>query len=133
MANMNRVFLVGNLTRDPETKTMPSGSTVADMRLAVNEYYKTPDGKNKEKTCFVDIVAWNRQAELCGEYLKKGSMVLIEGRLQYEEWNDKEGNKKSRLRIRADRVQFLSRNTVGRGETGDDTRSGDSDTTQAQT
>lgn len=131
MASLNKVLLIGNLTRDPETKTMQSGSIVTDMRLAVNEKYKTPDGEDKKRTCFVDIVAWNRQAELCGQYLSKGSPVFIEGRLQYEEWTDKEGGKRNRLRIRADRVQFLSRNTVGRGETGNETRSDESSATQA--
>jgi single-strand DNA-binding protein len=104
---MNRVFLIGNLTRDPEVRYTPSGKAVGDLRLAVNRRYKTADGENKDETCFVNIVVWGRQAETCGEYLRKGSPLLAEGRLQYDEW-EKDGQKHNRLRVVAERVQFLS-------------------------
>lgn len=108
MASYNRVILVGNLTRDPEVRYLPSGTAVAEMGLAVSESYRNKAGEQVENTCFVDIVVWSRQAETCGEYLKKGSPVLVEGRLQLDKWKSKEGEARSKLRVRADRVQFLS-------------------------
>jgi len=106
MASMNRVFLMGNLTRDPEIRYTPSGTAVGDLGMAVNRKYKTASGEDKDETCFVNVVVWGRQAETCGEYLNKGSPVLVEGRLQYDEW-EKEGQKHNRLRVVAGRVQFL--------------------------
>jgi single-strand DNA-binding protein len=116
MGSFNKVVLLGNLTRDVELKQLPSGTAVADMGLAVNEKFRNKDGETVESTCFVDLVAWDRQAELCGTYLQKGSGVLVEGRLQYDKWETDDGQKRSRLRVRADRVQFLSRT---RGANGD--------------
>jgi single-strand DNA-binding protein len=107
MPDLNRVFLAGNLTRDPEVRYAPSGDAVADLQLAVNRRYKTRDGQDKDETCFVGVVVWGRQAETCQQYLRKGSPVLVEGRLQYDQW-EKDGQKQSRLRVRASRVQFLS-------------------------
>ena len=118
MANLNRVFLAGNLTRDPEVRYTPAGTAVTDLGLAVNDTYKTKTGEVKETTTFVDIVVWGRQAETCGEYLSKGSPVLIEGRLQLEQWQTESGEKRSRLRVHADRVQFLGRPKKS-GEVGD--------------
>ena len=109
MASLNRVFLMGNLTRDPEVKYLPSGTAVSDLRLAVNENYRTRDGELKENTVYLDVVVWARQAETCGQYLSKGSPVLVEGRLQLDEWETQQGEKRSKLRVRADRVQFLSK------------------------
>lgn len=106
MASLNKVFLIGNLTRDPEVRYIPSGAAVADLRLAVNRKYKTQQGEDKEETCFVGVAAWGRQAETCGQYLSKGSPVLIEGRLRYEEW-EKDGQKNNRLSVTAERVQFM--------------------------
>jgi len=117
MPNLNRVFLAGNLTRDPEVRYTPSGSAVADLNMAINRVY-TAGGEQKEETCFVNVVAWGRTAELCGEYLQKGSSVLIEGSLQYDQWQTEAGEKRSRLRVRADRVQFLGRPKKS-GEVGD--------------
>ncbi|MBU4200427.1 MAG: single-stranded DNA-binding protein [Verrucomicrobia bacterium] len=108
MANLNRVFLAGNLTRDPEVRYIPSGKAVADLQLAINRKYKTATGETKEDTCFVGVVVWGRQAETSGEYLKKGSSVLIEGSLRYEKW-ESNGEKRSRHVVVADRVQFLDR------------------------
>jgi single-strand DNA-binding protein len=118
MGSMNRVFLMGNLTRDPELKQLPSGMAVADMGMAVNEKFKGKDGELVETTCFVDVSAFGRQAEACGQYLKKGAPVLVEGRLKYDTW-ESDGQKRSKIRVRADRVQFVGRakseNDAGNG------------------
>ena len=108
MASYNRVMLMGNLTRNPEMKYTPSGSAVADLGLAVNESFKNKAGETIEQTCFVDVVVWGRQAETAAEYLKKGSPVFVEGRLQFDQWESQQGEKRSKLRVRAERVQFLS-------------------------
>jgi single-strand DNA-binding protein len=106
MASLNKVFLIGNLTRDPEVRYTPAGKAVADLRLAVNRRFKTNDGEDRDETCFITVVVWGRQAETCGEYLSKGSPLLVDGRLQYDEW-EKEGQKFNRIRVVASRVQFL--------------------------
>ena len=116
MANINRVFLAGNLTRDPEIRYTQSGKAVADLNLAINRRYKASSGELKEDTCFVNIVAWERQAELAGEYLRKGSSVLVEGSLRLDQW-EANGEKRSRLRVVADRIQFLDR--LKKAEIGD--------------
>jgi single-strand DNA-binding protein len=114
MANLNRVFLIGNLTRDPELRYIPSGTAVANFGLATNRIYTTQDGERKEEVCFVDIVTWGKTAENCANYLSKGSPIFIEGRLQYETWETQDGQKRNRLRVRANRVQFLGgRRTEG--------------------
>ncbi|HNR94486.1 MAG TPA: single-stranded DNA-binding protein [Kiritimatiellia bacterium] len=107
MASFNKVILVGNLTKDPEVRYTSSGTTVGNMRLAVTEHYKKQTGEMQETTCFVDVEVWGRQAETCSEYLKKGSSLLLEGKLKLDEWETSEGEKRSKLRVRADRVQFL--------------------------
>jgi single-strand DNA-binding protein len=115
MSSMNRVFLAGNLTRDPELRRTPSGVAVADLGLAVSDRFKDKSGQVVERTCFVDIVTWNRQAETCGERLRKGAPVLVEGRLQLDQWQTEGGEKRKRLRVCAERVQFLGK---GVGEAG---------------
>lgn len=107
MASYNRVLLIGNLTRNPEIRYTPSGTAVADLGLAVNENFKNKAGEVVEQTCFVDVVVWGRQAETSVEYLHKGSPVFVEGRLQLDQWENQQGEKRSKLRVRADRVQFL--------------------------
>ncbi len=107
MASLNKVFLIGNLTRDPEVRYLPSGAAVGDLRLAANRKYKTQQGEEREETCFVNVSVWGRQAETCGQYLGKGSAVLVEGRLRFEEW-EKDGQKNSRISVTAERVQFMS-------------------------
>ena len=109
MANLNRIFLIGNLVRDPELRYVPSGDAVANLRLAVNRTYTTKEGEKKEETCFVTVVVWRRQAETCCEYLNKGSPVFVEGRLQSRSWETGEGEKRNVLEVVADRVQFLGR------------------------
>jgi single-strand DNA-binding protein len=107
MAAMNRVYLMGNLTRDPELRHTPSGTAVSDLGLAVSERFTDKSGEAVETVCFADVVVWGRQAEACREYLSKGSLVLVEGRLQLDQWETESGEKRSRLRVRAGRVQFL--------------------------
>lgn len=118
MLRMNRVMLVGNLTRDPVLRKTPTGVSCADISIAVNESYTSKEGKTQDTACFVEVVAWEKQAEACGEYLQKGAPVFVEGRLQYEQWEDKEGQKRNKIRVRADRVQFMGRPREGapRGE-----------------
>lgn len=118
MASFNRVILLGNLTKDPEVRYTPSGMAVGDLRLAVSRKFKTAEGENRDETCFVDVTVWGRQAETCTEYLAKGSPVLIEGRLKYDEW-EKDGKKHNRITVVAERVQFLGSRGAGapRGET----------------
>ena len=108
MASLKYVILVGNLTRDPQVRNTPGGAVVADIGMAINEKYKNKSGEMQEIVTYVDVVAWGRQAEVCQQYLHKGSPVLIEGRLQLDQWESKEGEKRSKLRVRADRIQFLS-------------------------
>ena len=110
MASYNKVILMGNLTRDPVIRYAPSGTPVSDFGLAINETYKNKAGEQVEKTCFVDVSVWSRQAETCNEYLSKGSPVLLEGSLELDKWQTKDGENRSKLRVRANRVQFLSKN-----------------------
>ena len=107
MASYNRVLLMGNLTKNPELRTTPTGMAVTEFGLAINENFKNKAGELVERTCFVDVVVWGRQAETSAEYLQKGSSAFIEGRLQLDKWENEKGEKRSKLRIRADRVQFL--------------------------
>lgn len=114
MVSLNRVLLIGNLTKDPELRYTPSGTPVATLRLAVNSSFKSQSGERKEETCFVNIIVWSRQAETCNQYLKKGRSVFVEGRLIFRSW-EAEGQKRSTMEVRADRVQFLGA-PGGRGE-----------------
>ncbi len=99
---------MGNLTRDPELRQLPTGTSVANFGLAMNRRYKTREGEDREETCFVDIEVFGRQAETTNTYLSKGSSALVEGRLRLDQWEDKQsGQKRSRLLVNADRVQFL--------------------------
>jgi single-strand DNA-binding protein len=107
MANYNRVILVGRLTRDVELRYTQSGMAVTDIGLAVSEKRKSQSGEWIEETTFVDVTLWGRTAELAGEYLNKGSPVLIEGRLKLDTW-EQEGQKRSKLKVVCDRLQFLS-------------------------
>jgi single-strand DNA-binding protein len=91
---------------------------VADVGLAVNETFKARSGEPQERTCFVDIVAWDRQAEACGKYLKKGAPILVEGRLQLDQWQTEEGQNRSKLKIRAERIRFLGGPRPDNGEPG---------------
>lgn len=115
MANLNKVFLIGRLTRDPEYKEFEgSGTKVCDLGLATSRNWRDKQsGEKKEETTFVDIKVWGRQAEIANQYLNKGREVMIEGRLEWYQWDDKNtGAKRSKLRVVADRIQFLG----GRGD-----------------
>lgn len=107
MASYNKVLLMGNLTKDPELRYTPSGTAVANLRLAVNRKYRTKDQELKEEVCFITAVVWSKQAETCNQYLHKGSSVFIEGRLQSRSWEDNAGAKRSVIEVRAERVQFM--------------------------
>ena len=108
MANLNRVLLIGNLTRDPEIRYTPKGTAVADVGLAVNRVLNTEEGERREEVTYVDVVLWGRLAEIADQYLKKGRPVFIEGRLQLDSWDDKQtGQKRSRLRVVAENMQLL--------------------------
>jgi single-strand DNA-binding protein len=106
MASFNRVILVGNLTRDVELRYIQSGTAVTDIGLAVNDRKKNAAGEWVEETTFVDVTLWGRNAEIAGEYLSKGSPILIEGRLKYDTW-ESEGQKRSKLRVVGERFQML--------------------------
>ena len=107
MASFNRVIVMGNLTKDPELKRNPSGTAVCTLRLAFSESYRNKEGERIERPVYVDVVAWNQQAEFCNQYLAKGSPVLVEGRLQYDEWKTPENEMRSKLRIVANRVELV--------------------------
>jgi single-strand DNA-binding protein len=108
MPAFNSVILMGNLTRDPELKHTSSGSAVCAFGIAINSKYKSKSGEQKEEADFFDIEAWGKTAELCSQYLKKGSPVLIEGRLKQDRWEDESGQKRSKVKIVCNGVQFLS-------------------------
>ena len=115
MASLNKVFLIGNLTRAPELRYTPSGTAVADLRLAVNRNYTTQGGEKREETCFLTVVVWGKQAESSGEYLDKGSPVMVEGRLQTRDWETKDGQKRNVVEVVAERVQFMGRGKTASG------------------
>ena len=109
MASFNKVILMGNLTRDPELRFTPKGTAVAKLGLAVNRAWKTETGETKEEVLFIDVEAFSRQAETIGQYLKKGSPILVEGRLRLDTWDDKQTNqKRSKILVTAENVKFLS-------------------------
>lgn len=107
MASLNKVLLIGNLTRDPELRYTPNGTAVVNLRLAVNRRFKDKTGELKEDTCFITVIAWNKQAEVCNQYLQKGRPVFVEGRLQSRSWEGSDGQKKNTIEVMAERVQFL--------------------------
>jgi len=108
-ASFNKVMLMGNLTRDPEMRYIPSGQAVTTFSIAVNRVYNSQSGERKEEVSFIRIVTWGRHAETCNEYLKKGSSVFVEGRLQSRSWEAQDGSKRSTMEVVAQSVQFLSR------------------------
>lgn len=114
MASFNKVILVGNVTRDPELRYISSGTAVTDIGLAVNDRRKNAQGEWVEETTFVDVTLWGRTAEVAGEYVSKGSPLLIEGRLKLDQW-EKDGKKNSKLRVVCDRMQLLGSRGGGDG------------------
>ena len=108
MANFNKVILAGNLTRDPELRYTPKGMAIARVGLAINRSWRTETGEQKEEVTFVDVDAFGKQAETIGQYFKKGRPILIEGRLRYDTWDDKQtGQKKSKLGVVLEGFQFM--------------------------
>ena len=118
MASFNRVVLLGNVTRDPELRYISNGTAVTDIGLAMNERRKTPSGEWVEETTFVDVTLWGRTAEVAGEYVTKGSPLLIEGRLKLDTW-EKDGKKNSKLKVIGDRMQLLGTRAGDAPRTGD--------------
>ena len=107
MASLNKVLLIGNLTKDPELRYTPNGTAVTNLRIAVNRKFKDRSGELKEDTCFITITAWDKQAEICNQYLQKGRAVFVEGILQSRSWETGDGQKRSTIDVRAERIQFL--------------------------
>jgi single-strand DNA-binding protein len=114
MANVNKVILIGNVTRDPEVKFTSKGSAVTDIGLAINRNYTLDNGEKREETTYVDVELWGRLAEIAGEYAKKGRPVYIEGRLRMDTWEDKaSGQKRSRMKVVGENLQLLGGRTGG--------------------
>lgn len=113
MASVNKVILIGNLGRDPEVRYMPSGDAVANITIATTETWKDKSGEKQEQTEWHRVAMFGKTAEIAGEYLKKGSQVYIEGRLQTRKWTDKEGQERYTTEIRADRMQMLGSRSGG--------------------
>jgi len=113
MASVNKVILIGNLGRDPEVRYMPSGDAVANISIATTETWKDKNGEKQEKTEWHRVAMFGKTAEIAGEYLKKGSQVYIEGRLETRKWTDKEGQERYTTEIRADRMQMLGSRSGG--------------------
>ena len=113
MASLNKVFLLGNLVRDPDLRGLASGQSVCELRMDVSRRYRSGNGQDVEETCFVDVVVWGNSAKNCKQYLAKGSQVMVEGRLQLDQWEDRNGGgTRSRLRVVAEQVQFLNRRSA---------------------
>ena len=109
MPTLNKVFLLGNLTRDPDLRGLPSGQSVCEMRMAITRRYIS-NGKEVDETCFVDVVVWGKSANNCKQFLTKGSQIMVEGRLQLDQWEDRNGGgQRSKLRVVAEQVQFMNR------------------------
>ena len=113
-ASLNKVFLMGNLTRDPELRYLPSGQPVTSFSIAMNRVYNSQTGEKKEEVSYVRVVVWARLAEICNEYLKKGSPVFVEGRMQSRSWEGQDGTKRSTIEVVAQNVQFLPRSGQAR-------------------
>ena len=107
MANLNKVMLIGNLTRDPDLKYTPGNQAVCEIGLAVNRKYRTKEGEDREETTFVDCEAWGKQAEVLKQYMTKGKPLFIEGRLKLDTWEDKDGGKRSKMRVVIENFQFI--------------------------
>jgi single-strand DNA-binding protein len=115
MANVNKVILIGNLTRDPESKDLPSGTTICDFGLAVNRTWKDAGGNKKEEVLFVDCSAFGRTSEVIAEHLRKGNPIYIEGRLKLDQWEAQDGSKRSKIRVVVDNFQFIGSKSDGEG------------------
>jgi len=105
--NYNKVLLIGNLTRDPELRYIPSGTAVTDFGMAVNRRFTTREGEKRDETCFVEVTLFGKQAQTFCDYMSKGRPVFVEGRLRFDSWTTKDGQRRSRLRVIGERFQFL--------------------------
>ncbi len=128
--NVNKVFLMGNLTRDVEMRSLPSGMNVGNFGIAVNERFKSKDGEWQERVNFIDCEVWGRTAEIMSQYLKKGRPAFIEGRLRLDQWEDKQGQKRSKLKVVVDNFQFVDSRTDGGGGGGGGSSGGGSGQSQ---
>jgi single-strand DNA-binding protein len=115
MANLNKVMLIGNLTRDPELRYLQSGTAVCDFGLAVNRSYRTGGGEQKEEVLFIDVTAFGKQAEIVSEYLQKGRPVFVEGRLRLDQWTGNDGQRRSKINVVLENFQFLDSRGGGGG------------------
>ena len=116
MPNLNKVMLIGNLTRDPEIKYTPKGTAIAAFGLAVNRNYTTESGEKREEVTFIDLEAYARLAEIIGEYCKKGRPIFVEGRLKLDQWDDKQsGQKRSKMKVVVETMQLLGSREGGGG------------------
>lgn len=120
MPNLNRVLLMGNLTRDPELRYLPSNAAVVNLGLAVNRRWRNQQGEQQEETTFVDCEAYGKTAEVINQYLRKGRPIFIEGRLRFDQWQDKEGHNRSKLKVVVESFQFVDSRGSGGGEGGDE-------------
>ena len=116
--NINKVFIAGRLTRDPELRYTPNNTAVCEIGLAVNRKYKTPGGETKEETTFVDCTAWGRTAEVINEYVRKGDPLHVEGRIREDKWEDKDGNNRSKLKVVVESIQLLGGKPQGQRDQG---------------
>ena len=107
MASLNKVILMGNLTRNPDLKQVSSGKSVCDFGIAVNRRYRSSEGELMEEACFIEVTVWGKQAESTSKYMKKGNLILLEGRLRFERWEDPEGNNRSRLSVVGENITFM--------------------------
>lgn len=117
MPDLNKVFLVGRLTQDPELRYLPSGAPVCELRIAASRRYRTREGDQREDTLFINVTTWSKTAEYCGENLSKGRPILIEGELRSDEWEDKtSGQRRTTIKINATRIQQLDWDDRGGGQ-----------------
>lgn len=125
MPYLNKVFLMGNLTRDPELRQVAGGMAICSFGIAVNRQFQSARGETREETCFVEIETWGKSAEIVSQYMRKGRPVFVEGRLRYDQWDDREtGKKRSRLTVRADRIQFVDSAAAGQNGAPQENRTG---------
>ncbi len=124
MANLNKVFLIGNLTRDPELRYLPSNMPVVNIGLATNRRFKNSQGEQQEEATFVDCEAFGRTAEVINQYLRKGRPLFIEGRLKFDQWQDRDGNNRSKLKVIVEGFQFIDSRGPDNAENGSDAGGG---------
>lgn len=126
MPSINKVIISGNLVRDPDTRILENGTHLAKLSIANNQRYRDRNGEWQEKTCYVNVIAWRKTAELVSEFCRKGSPVLIEGELVFNSWEDRDGNKRNQLEVNARRIQFLEKRGQDSSYRNDSTERSDS-------